>query len=192
MTKSSCGLFAGSWKAYTPDMAGIFHLLDERHCTQPIIPHLPQPSRTTQPPKVQRLVDEWHRCIDRIQCLDVVPPAIILQLHRFTRQRSRIHKNHAQVILDDHIRVPVLQGARPDSRHDTYRVTYKLCAFIEHRGNTPHTGHYTATLAQDGFWSCDDNRVARWRPALSTSQSKSCYALFYCLSSALPEHATAS
>ena len=41
---------------------------------------------------IQRLVDEWHRCVDRIQGLDVAPPTIILQLHRFARQWSRITK----------------------------------------------------------------------------------------------------
>ena len=91
-------------------MAGIYHLLDEGLCTQPIIVHLPQQTRTTPPLRIQRLVDEWHRCVDRIQGLDVAPPTIILQLHRFARQWSRITKNNTQVILDDCIRVPVLQG----------------------------------------------------------------------------------
>ena len=59
--ESDCGLFAGLWKAFTPTMAGHTHLLDEGPCTQPIILHLPQATRDSTPPRIQRLVDEWHR-----------------------------------------------------------------------------------------------------------------------------------
>ena len=181
MHTSDCGLFAGLWKAFTPTMAGHTHLLDEGPCTQPIILHLPQATRASTPPRIQRLVDEWHRCVDRIHGLYQAPAVILFQLHRFTRQRNRIYKNHAKVLLDDFIRVPVLQA----TGSATHTATYKLCAFIEHHGNTPLTGHYTANLVQDGLWCCDDDRVAQQR-------AESCYALFYGLQQALPEFAGSS
>ena len=121
------------------------------------------------------------RCVDRIHGLYQAPAVILFQLHRFTRQRNRIYKNHAKVLLDDFIRVPVLQA----TGSATHTVTYKLCAFIEHHGNTPLTGHYTANLVQDGLWCCDDDRVAQQR-------AESCYALFYGLQQALPEFAGSS
>ena len=188
MHTSDCGLFAGLWKAFTPAMAGHTHLLDEGPCTQPIILHLPQATRDSTPPRIQRLVDEWHRCVDRIHGLYQAPAVILFQLHRFTRQRNRIYKNHAKVLLDDFIRVPVLQA----TGSATHTVPYKLCAFIEHHGNTPLTGHYTANLVQDTLWCCDDDRVAQQRAGVNISHQKSCYALFYCLQQALPELAGSS
>ena len=187
--ESDCGLFAGLWKAFTPTMAGHTHLLDEGPCTQPIILHLPQATRDSTPPRIQRLVDEWHRdvliafmvCIRRRQLF-------YFNYIVFTRQRNRIYKNHAKVLLDDFIRVPVLQA----TGSATHTVTYKLCAFIEHHGNTPLTGHYTANLVQDTLWCCDDDRVAQQRAGVNISHQKSCYALFYCLQQALPESAGSS
>ena len=82
MSKSDCKLFAGSWKARTPSMAGTLHHLDEGLCTQPIILHMPQSSRAASPQRIQSLVDEWHRCVDRIHGLDILPLALLLQLHR--------------------------------------------------------------------------------------------------------------
>ena len=47
-----------------------------------------------------------------------------------------------------------------------HHVQYVLAALIEHHGEVPTSGHYTATLAQESFWSCDDGRVAHKRNAI--------------------------
>ena len=96
MNKSDCRLFAGLWKAFTPTMAGNYHLLDEGPCTQPIILHLPQATRTSTPPRIQRLVDEWHRCVDRIHGLHQVPPARFFLTSLF---QFRFYKKPGQQLI---------------------------------------------------------------------------------------------
>ena len=117
-----------------------------------------------------------HRCVDRFHGLQVIPPVLMLQLHRFQQQKGATIKNRGKVRLDNVIRVPVFQGRGGSMVH---HVQYTLAAFIEHHGNTPISGHYTVTLAQEKFWNCDDGRIAQARHVLKDQQLRDCYALFY-------------
>ncbi|CAE7603959.1 unnamed protein product [Symbiodinium sp. CCMP2592] len=132
---------------------------------------------------IQSLVDTWCRGIDRIHGLTVAPPVILLQLHRFTKQRDRVLKNHLKVQLDHVIQMPFFSG----DRHNLSHRSYKLKAFIEHHGATPTSGHYTANLVNDeGSWSCDDGRAAKVKTMRGERHpTKTGYALFYSLDAAL-------
>ena len=145
MKHCDCSLFSGSWQARMPAAAGDMRLIDAGLCTQPIILYIPQHRPNMAIP---RLADDWHRCVDRFHGLQVVPPVLMLQLHRFQQQRGATIKNRGNVRLDDVIRVPVFQGRGGSMVH---HVQYTLAAFIEHHGDTPISGHYTATLVQENF-----------------------------------------
>ena len=179
MQRDDCGMFAGLWQARSPGMAGALHPLDERSRAQPI--KLPLPSNiSSRPPRVQSLIEvlieDCHRSVDG---LVVVPPAISLQLRRFTRVRGRIATCSAKVMIDKVIHVPVFNG----ERHTIDHVEYELCAYVEHHGATPQAGHYAAVLYQGGQWDCDDGRIAKWQTEAANSQLRSW--LLYCLRTAL-------
>ncbi|CAE7619241.1 unnamed protein product [Symbiodinium sp. CCMP2592] len=185
LQKNDYGLFQGTWQARLPTMAGETQLVDTGQCTQSIVLHMPStyPTPSANSLRIQSLVDTWCRGIDRIHGLTVAPPVILLQLHRFTKQRDRVLKNHLKVQLDHVIQMPFFSG----DRHNLSHRSYKLKAFIEHHGATPTSGHYTATLVNDeGSWSCDDGRAAKVKTMRGERHpTKTGYALFYSLDAAL-------
>ena len=110
MQNCDCGIFAGSWQARMPSAAGNMRLVDAWLCTQPIILYIPRRPRSAAAPRLQSLVDDWHRCADRFHGLNVAPPVLALQLHRFQQQRGTVIKNRGKVQLDDVICIPVFRG----------------------------------------------------------------------------------
>ena len=176
MQGCDCGIFTGSWQARMPTAAGNMRLVDAGLCTQPIVLYIPQKVRHAAAPRLQSLVADWHRCVDRFHGLEVAPPVLALQLHRFQQQRGAVVKNHGKALLDDVIRVPIFRGRGSCTvQHQPYTLT----AFIEHHGDTLTSGNYTATLVQENFWRCDDGRIAQARRALTDQQLRNCYVLFY-------------
>ena len=184
LRKSDMGLFAGSWQARRPTTTGASRHLDEGLCINPILLHLPAQSRgTSQMLRIQSLIQEWHRGLDCFQALVVAPLVLYVQLHRFQRLRGRTVKLHTNVQIDSSIQMPIFRG----QGHQTEYRQYSLRAFIEHHGDSPHSGHYTACLSQDGsagFWGCDDGRKAKWRSQTTQQQHRTCNTLFHVLSDA--------
>ena len=78
-------MFEGSWRAMAPVMMHGDRPMDMGSCAQPIILHLPMQQGSTI--RIQSLIDEWHRSVDRFHGLDVAPPVGMLQLHRFSRRK---------------------------------------------------------------------------------------------------------
>ena len=101
---------------------------------------------------------------------------IILYIPRRPKNAAAPRLQSLVDLLDEVIRVPVFQGRGQCMVH---HVQYVLAALIEHHGEVPTSGHYTATLAQESFWSCDDGRVAHKRNAIRDKQLRTCYAFFY-------------
>ena len=169
-------MLAGTWQARSPAMAKGDRPLDQGPCTQPLVLHLPPKMKAGAYIRIQTMVDEWHRCVDRLHGLHVIPSVIMLQIHRFHRKQGRIHKSHAKVQMDRTIRLPVFEG---EGHHHVFQA-YQLAAFIEHHGQFPTSGHYTTTLIQDQCcWLCNDGRAATAQSEIQLAQCKACYILFY-------------
>ena len=175
LQQNDFGLFSGTWQARSPTMAGDIRCIDQGPLTHPLILHLADrghPKNSLL--RLQMLLDDWHRSWDRFQGLVVAPPVIALQLHRFVRRGGRVQKCRTKVMLDSRIYVLVFQGAG----HASTRLSYRLYAFIEHHGQSPDSGHYTAMLVQDdGYRSCDDGISARWQSELHPNNYRNCYTL---------------
>ena len=134
MKHCDCSLFSGSWQARMPAAAGDMRLIDAGLCTQPIILYIPQHRPNMAIPRLRSLVDDWHRCVDRFHGLQVVPPVLMLQLHRFQQQRGATIKNRGNVRLDDVISSTSFPGER--RQHGASCAVYSCCI---HRTSWGHT-----------------------------------------------------
>jgi hypothetical protein len=120
-----------------------------------------------------------------------LPPVLLLQLKRFYTKRIpggvSIHKNDIAVTLSRHLAIPV--GAGQSNR-------YELVGVVDHKGETPQSGHYVAYYPAPGreagtaeererpqWHGADDERIAPLAQPPYKETSTSCYLLAYKLTS---------
>ena len=79
------------------------------------------------------------------------------------------------------VKLPFHVTIRKEHQHNgTQRKPYRLVAFIHHRGNTPHSGHYVAYVRKGEQWfCCDDSRVSAVSNKSAESVAERAYLYYY-------------
>ena len=168
-------LFQGQWEARCHGEDGIA-TVDSGSTTQPVLLHLPTAPDPIVCLQVQDLLNAW--AITAVACCALLapPPVLLVQLARFHNHRGKVRKRNDAVAWGMKLQVPVFVG---EGLH-TACVQYQLRAMITHIGNSPKSGHYTATCVQDHlYWSCDDERRAVQLGSLDDMHAHNVYLLAY-------------
>ena len=100
-----------------------------------------------------------------MQAFAQAPAWLCLQLPRFVyHSRGWATKRMNPYVIPHHVQVPIFSDPGGlEVRWDTYSAA----AFIQHHGQQPITGHYTAVLRRQGqLWLYDDEK----RPELLSSE----------------------
>ena len=132
---------------------------------------------TLLPLKLDRLESALQSCLDawegqaQIHAMSYFGGALILQLHRFTRDYADgIHKLDARVVIKPGQEVAVPVFSHPGST-TTAMINCRVAFVVYHLGATPHTGHYQTALSVPGrclgfsdgwkFMICNDSTKPR-------------------------------